>query len=297
MWASRHSGLETPRHSLAKKRGRGIYRRFFYWIPSKGTGAVDRSNLPKLKAEGTSRLHEFVDIGVPRTVSTRRAACHRCEECWKFNRFECKNKRYVGAPLELQITTEIVPSAAVARMDRAALNRAAIERASEVVAGCVVCVETHKDEQMHPWVLAEVVHTVHNAPSASRPHDPEKDPVHMEPVKCNEPVLNVKLFEALEPGSLLFFSSEISLLVPARRVRVTNVVLEPVRSASRLLGTSRQKFKIEDSSLQAIRAEMPTINDDWEVDRVVQYRCLYGTEQWLVRWKGFNDDRNTWEPW
>ena len=38
--------------------------RYFYFIPSKGHGAVDRSRLPKLEAEGTSKLHEFIDIGV-----------------------------------------------------------------------------------------------------------------------------------------------------------------------------------------------------------------------------------------
>ena len=30
---------------------------------------------------------------------------------------------------------------------------------------------------------------------------------------------------------------------------------------------------------------------------IAQYRCIYGTEQWLVKWCGYDDDRNTWEPW
>jgi len=42
---------------------------------------------------------------------------------------------------------------------------------------------------------------------------------------------------------------------------------------------------------------MPTLNDDWEVQAVMQYRVVYGIEQWLVKWKGYGDDRNTWEPW
>lgn len=68
------SGLATPCKTLHHKKGKGIYRRFFYWIPSKGTGAVDRSRLPKFTAEGTSKLHEFVDIGVAGVCSTRRAS-------------------------------------------------------------------------------------------------------------------------------------------------------------------------------------------------------------------------------
>ena len=31
--------------------------------------------------------------------------------------------------------------------------------------------------------------------------------------------------------------------------------------------------------------------------QVVQYRCQYGIEQWLVKWKDYGEDRNTWEPW
>ena len=45
------------------------------------------------------------------------------------------------------------------------------------------------------------------------------------------------------------------------------------------------------------RAEMPTANDDWEVESVAQYRCVYATHQWLVKWKGYSEESNTWEPW
>ena len=31
-------------------------------------------------------------------------------------------------------------------------------------------------------------------------------------------------------------------------------------------------------------------------EAVVEYRCVYGTEQWLVKWKGYDEERNTWEP-
>ena len=54
---------------------------------------------------------------------------------------------------------------------------------------------------------------------------------------------------------------------------------------------------IEPSSLLHIRAEMPTADDSWAVERVTEYRCLYGIEQWLVKWKGYGEDHHTWEPW
>ena len=29
------------------------------------------------------KLHEFVDVGRPGKVSTRRASCHQCDACWE----------------------------------------------------------------------------------------------------------------------------------------------------------------------------------------------------------------------
>ena len=94
-----------------------------------------------------------------------------------------------------------------------------------------------------------------------------------------------------------------TVLVPARRVRVVDVELKECRSgagraaaANPNLPARRQQFKISDESVHAIRAEMPTADDDWEVEAVVEYRCVYGTEQWLVKWKGYGEERNTWEP-
>ena len=37
--------------------------------------------------------------------------------------------------------------------------------------------------------------------------------------------------------------------------------------------------------------------DDWEVEKLLEYRSKYRKDYWLVKWKGFNEDRNTWEPW
>lgn len=299
VWARDMSGLAIPKHTLFEKKGKGIYRRFFYWIPSKGTGSVNRSRLPKLIAEGTSRLHEFVDIGVPSVVSTRRASCHRCDACWSFNFRECVNQGYVGNPSELQIRREVVPASAVQRVERATLNREAIARANEAELGCVVCIQTHRDEQSHPWVIGEVVECVHSAPANSPPHDPSSNPVHFDAIKVNEPALKVRLYEALEAGSSTFFQSDsLIVLVAARKVKVINLEVECTRSASRLQTMSRPRFKLSELSMARIREAMPTSDDDWEVGSILQYRCLYGVEQWLVKWVGYADNmHNTWEPW
>jgi hypothetical protein len=145
-WAVKESRLATTSQELEAKGGRGIFRRFFYYIPSKGVGAVDRSRLAKFKAEGTSLLHEFVDIGVEGTVSTRRAACHMCDHCWADERRSCENIAYTGAPKELTIVREKEPVTSLSRVTRSQLNQAGLERAAGATVGSNVCVETHNSE-------------------------------------------------------------------------------------------------------------------------------------------------------
>ena len=64
----------------------------------------------------------------------------------------------------------------------------------------------------------------------------------------------------------------------------------PRGALSRVLGGSKTNGLLE------IRAEMPTMDDSWDVEAVVQYRTYYRKEQWLIKWQGYGEDRNTWEP-
>ena len=108
-------------------------------------------------------------------------------------------------------------------------------------------------------------------------------------------LLRVRLFEALEPGSSTYTLSDVEILVVAKRVRVLDVVLDELRQGARS-AQRRRRFVIAPESLQQIRAEMPTSDDEWEVEAVLQYRTYYRQEQWLIKWKGYGEDRNTWEP-
>ena len=209
-------------------------------------------------------------------------------------------------PKELRITKENAPAAGAARMERADLDREALACAAKASVASVVCVETHKEEQTFPWVIGSVIAPLHDSAGQGPAYDPLKDTIRFERVRAAEPVLTVRLFEALQPGSTTYTVSTVEVQVAARPVRVIDVQMEQVRSGghraaadanNQVTPPSRQRVRIGDTSLHAIRAEMPTQSDDWEVESVAEYRMQYGVEQWLVQWKGWGEERNTWEPW
>lgn len=347
-WAKEESCLATPVRSFEQKLGRGIYRRFFYWIPAKGVGAVDRASMPKfVSAKGTSRLHEFTDIGLPGTIQTRRGACHQCQMCWDGRPRSCANKGYVGEPEQLTLRREAVPVTSLSRVTRPQLERAAVERASVAALDSTICIETPHREQSYPWVLGKVLQTSHNptpaqlaSDAAARASSKIGEKMLLDSARTGQPALLVQLWEPLQQGSSTFTLSDVKVLIPARRVRVRDIDLtaiprppppsQPTRELARrrasnnvpgLTATAPSapaapappvRFKLADegrildkgtaqerttNGLHEIRAEMPTQDDVWEVEAVVQYRSYYRKGQWLVKWKDYPEARNTWEPW
>lgn len=142
-------------------------------------------------------------------------SCNKCDACWDQDRRRCANADYVGVPMELHIVRESIPAAACARMNRASLNLESLQRAERGAVGCIICEETHKDEQTHPWVMGVVITAVH---PSSKPYDAAIDPIHLDQAKEKELVLKIQLYEALTPGSSVYFLSDLKVVVLARKV-------------------------------------------------------------------------------
>ena len=60
----------------------------------------------------------------------------------------------------------------------------------------------------------------------------------------------------------------------------------------------RRPLHLNARSLE-IRAEMPVHSNVWEVEleKIVQHRSYDRNDQWLVKWKGYTESHNNWEPW
>ena len=150
-------------------------------------------------------------------------------------------------------------------------------------------------------------------------------PVQLDLAKQGEVSLLVQLYEPIDVGSSTYTLSSETIFIPGRRIRVIDVGLDAVvRPAWAITAAATRprrhttadipvaplapfRFRLEGegrthpggaktNGLLEIRAEMPTMDDSWDVAEVVQYRTYYRKEQWLVKWKGYGEDHNSWEP-
>ena len=119
------------------------------------------------KANGTSRLHEFVDIGVPGTVSTRRAACHMRLKMLGRQPARVRQHR-VHRPADRAHYHMRARHEPLAHHTLAALARHnGLERAARAVVNSNVCVDTHNAEPTVPWVVGKVMSAEHRAAADS----------------------------------------------------------------------------------------------------------------------------------
>ena len=131
-----------------------------------------------------------------------------------------------------------------------------------------------------------------------------KTTIELDHARESDMVVRVQLYEPIDTGSTTYTLSPLEVLIPARRIRVANVELKEVPRAAQTQASSRSKrhatadfpvarptdkFKLMPEALLEIRAEMPTVDDSWDVEDVVQYRTYYRKEQWLIKWQGYGE--------
>jgi hypothetical protein len=90
--------LKQPDKSLIEKKGKGIYRRFFYYIPAGGEGAVNYQIPQWEKITDSNKIHQMRDLGEPGFVEHRQRSCH-CVPCYSERFEDCEYLEQM--PLEL----------------------------------------------------------------------------------------------------------------------------------------------------------------------------------------------------
>ena len=79
----------------------------------------------------------------------------------------------------------------------------------------------------------------------------------------------------------------------------TDIKLEavPTRASPRLTRAPPERFTLSKESAERIMEIVPSADDSWTVEALREYRNHNGQRQWLVKWQGFDANRNTWEAW
>lgn len=88
------ANLKVPDKPLAKKHGRGVYRRFFYYVPAYGEGAVNY-NIPRwTKIKDSNGLHQIIGGVLAGMVEVRGRSCH-CVPCYNGDYDNCMFSKFM----------------------------------------------------------------------------------------------------------------------------------------------------------------------------------------------------------
>ena len=142
-----------PQKDLAKKQGRGVYRRIFHHVPLR---TISR-RVPSVKTlDGSKKRHQFVDTGKPGRILWRRRPCHVCDGCLRCDHRritkECRYNDVCGRAQYKYIKSKGKTNVVVTRARSA---EAGLQFARDACVGDFVAVQVAGDEL--PWVLCEVV--------------------------------------------------------------------------------------------------------------------------------------------
>lgn len=114
------ANLETTSKDLFTKKGKGIYRRHFYYVPSSGVGAVNY-NIPKWSAlDGSNQIHQMRGGILPGLLHYRLRSCH-CVVCYNEGTVAgpCRNAHLPGFQWEsTMVQLEATGSKPTLRKDR-----------------------------------------------------------------------------------------------------------------------------------------------------------------------------------
>jgi hypothetical protein len=208
-----------PRQTLFEKRGRGIYRRVFFYVPQTGEGSVNYRIAECGTLDGSSSLHQFRDIGLPERLRVRTRSCHHCDSCWDGRWSECRYIDIVGTPTDVRLSPASDPAP---RITRNLLAKRGAELCKEVGDGEFIAAEL--DSENEAWMLCMV---------RGRTYVVDKDFTstigqHSFDFRCNDTVIDVQKLEPIAPGSRIFQKVEKTFPLFVEDVRVTRIVLHEV---------------------------------------------------------------------
>ena len=212
-----------PKRSLYDKKGVGVFKRVFFFMGAKDVkhNLAECSSVP-----GSSKFHEFRDIGREGFLNCRVLSCHRCIHCQNLRPQDCLNLHRTGDQLLRQVTLKS-GGAVVVPLLRSSVGISGKANAALVKIGAIFSVEL--DSTQEPWMLAKATSELYKYDGASKE-------TWMGRIDPGDMIINVVKLEPTAAGANSFTdAADNEMAVFDTDVRVIDLVLAEtvLRSSAR----------------------------------------------------------------
>ena len=217
------------------KKGHGIYRRGFHYIPAHGEGSVDHKQDEYTRLTDSSKQHHIrttcastEEFGI---VEHRVRSCHQCDECWKpeGNLSECEHIEITGPPVIAELPPPVHYEQRVLR-SHSQLKAIGKDMCEDAKIGMFVVVEVddRKLKEDIPWIIVEVTQTLtkHLGEAVEHTGLTIKDRTWMGKLRKNDEYLEGRVMQRPRPGVNNFELSDWTLYFFPQDVRVVDLKLK-----------------------------------------------------------------------
>lgn len=238
--------MRTLGRDYFSRKGVGIYRREFHWVPNHGRESVSRriAGCNRLGDVGIKKLHFFESIGRPGFIGIRERSCHQCVGACTQGKFnECQHNNRCGCyrVLELSPKTATTRTTSTRRhRENGALAFAEACKPGDFFAADIVLDHTEK------FTMFSVAkdNIFRDTDEAIQGHADSSGARFN--VKAGEPVIDGVLHSCVSAGGTVFASTGIEMVVPVQSIVAYDLDLQrlEVRRVFRVSTGNREKWQM-----------------------------------------------------
>lgn len=255
----------------SQRKGIGIYRREFHWIPNHGPESINR-RIPgcnRLGDVGIKKLHFFESIGRPGFIGIRERSCHQCPNACAVGNFNlCRNSERCGSYriLELSPKTAVPRASTRQHRENGALEFAENAKPGDFFVSDQVSASTEKFTLFRIakdsiFRESEEAIAAHSAAADGRIE-----------VKRSDFVVDADRFSCVSAGGTIFTPTGQEIVVPITAIFMFDLDLSPVdtsRNSSRIQNGRVEKWQLSsEDHARILRSLSQTL--DHEVAHAVQ---------------------------
>ena len=244
--------MQFPKKDIYMKKGVGIFRRIFHFIPISGPLSISRKIQKCETVKGTKTFHELRNVGQEGFLEAKLASCFNCAKCIQGIQNECENVERTGIAKIVQVRPV---QAATRMMTRNVLKQQALHTANSCSFGDFIAFELFNHTQaafMIGMVVGEVISvesTVENWTGT---------------VRKGSKGIKVQRLQPTSPGGLFLYLTDDQLIANVEHIISGKLHLE-MSQPNNTRGGTLPKYKLDSDShsliLRCLQKDEPIIED------------------------------------